>query len=292
MLHELEPDLLRSFVAIAETGSFTAAAGRVARTQSAVSMQMKRLEEQVGRELFVRDGRTTALSRNGELLLGHARRILRAHQEALAALHPEALEGGVRFGAPEDYMSSFLPEILSRFAASHPRVHVEMMCQSSTELLRDLKAGKVDLALTTQGNGETGGQLVRREPLVWAAPGNHCVHERDPVPLAVFQSGCSFRRSATDALAETGRGARIAYTSVSLTGIYAALDAGLAIAAILRSNLRPGLRVLDASDGFPPLPEVGIVLQRAAGPASPVLDRLEEHIMASFETIPALALAA
>lgn len=292
VLSTLEPDLLRAFVAIADTGSFTAAAARVLRTQSAVSMQIKRLEEQLGQALFRREARVVALTRAGELLLGHARRILQAHQEAIAAFDPEALEGGVRFGVPDDYATSFLPHILARFAATHPKVHVEVVCETSRALLARLAAGQVDMALVTQGSGESGGVLLHRDRLVWAVSRTHRVHEQEPLPLAVFDTDCIFRRYATAALAAAGRSSRVAYTSVSIAGIYAALDAGLAVSPILVSNLRPGLRVLTPEEGFPPLPAIGITLQRGDAPAAPVLERLEAHVVAAFEARSELGLAA
>lgn len=291
-MRTLEPDLLQSFVAIAESGSFTAAAVRVHRTQSAVSMQIKRLEEQVGRALFARDGRGVGLTRDGEQLLGHARRILKAHQEAVTSFDLDALEGGVTLGAPHDYAGPFLPRILCRFAETHPKVHVDVVCEPSIDLLAKLASGKIDLAMITQGSGENGGVLLHQEPLAWMSHSGHDVHRLDPLPLALFQPGCSFRRAATEALASVGRNVRIAYTSVSIAGIYAVLDAGLAVSALCRSNLRPGLRILDEAEGFPPLPDVGITLQRAAGKVSPVVDRLEEHIIASMAGVRPLALAA
>lgn len=282
MLATLEPDLLRSFVAIAETGSFTAAASRVHRTQSAVSMQIKRLEDQLGRSLFARDGRSVSLTRDGDTLLLHARQILRLHLEALAAFDPDALAGEVTFGAPDDYASTFLPRILACFAESHARVHVNVVCQPSTELLCRLADRAVDLALVTQGSGERGGTLVHREPLVWVTSARHGVHAQEPLPLAIFEPGCAFRRAATESLAASGRAVRIAYTSVSIAGIHAALEAGLAVGVMLRSNVRPGLRILDERDGFPPLPEAGITLQRASPEATPLIDELEKAILCHF----------
>jgi DNA-binding transcriptional LysR family regulator len=295
MLHTLEPELLRSFVAIAEGGSFTAAARRVNRTQSAVSMQIKRLEELLGRELFRRDSRTVSLTPDGETLLGHARGILRAHQEALACFDREALAGEVAIGAPDDYASTFLPRILARFGETHPRVLVNVVCRPSVDLLGCLAEGSVDMALVTQGSGESGGVLVHREPLVWMTSACHRAHEQDPLPLAVFHHGCCFRRAATERLIRAGRPSRIAYTSLSVAGIYAALDAGLAVSVLLRSNLRPGLRTLTEAEGFPPLPEVGLTLQRSAASRAddPLLDRLERHILDSFRAdAPVLALSA
>jgi DNA-binding transcriptional LysR family regulator len=293
MLHSLEPELLRSFVAIADSGGFTAAARRVNRTQSAVSMQIKHLEELLGRELFSRGGRAVTLTPDGEMLLGHARRILRVHQEALAAFDPDALAGEVTIGAPDDYASTFLPRILARFGETHPRVQVNVVCKPSVELLPCLADGSVDLALVTQGTGDERGILVHREPLVWLTSARHRAHERDPLPLAVFERGCIFRRWALERLDEAGRRARIAYTSMSVAGIYAALEAGLAVGVLLRSNLRPGLRTLGEAEGFPRLPEVGIMLQRGAGRGEdPILDRLEEHILEAFRGPPAAVFSA
>ena len=279
----LEPEPLRSFLAIAETGSFTAAAQRVHRTQSAVSMQIKRLEEQLGVELFAREGRTVRPSTGGELLLLHARRILQAQMEALAAFAGEQLAGEVTLGAPDDYASTFLPRSLARFAESHPKVQLNFVCQPSVELLRRLGEGAIDLALVTQGSGERGGKLLLRERLVWVTSAAYRAHEQDPLPLAIFEPGCPFRRAAMETLARSGRTFRIAYTSVSLAGVHAAIDAGLAVTVMLRNSVRPGQRVLDARDGFPPLGEAGIVLLRASPDPSPLVDRLEAAIVERFQ---------
>ena len=222
----------------------------------------------------------------------HARRILHAHREALAAFDGESLAGEVTVGAPDDYASTFLPRILGRFAETHAKVHVTVVCRPSVELLRLLGERTVDLALVTQGSGERGGTVVLREPIVWATSSRHRAHEQDPLPLALFESGCAFRRAATESLAARGRAARVAYTSVSIAGVHAALEAGLAVGAILRSSLRPGLRVLDERDGFPPLPESGIVLQRASREPAPLVDRLEEAILEFFREDRGLRLAA
>jgi DNA-binding transcriptional LysR family regulator len=288
----LDPDLLRSFVAIAETGSFTAAAARVHRTQSAVSMQIKRLEETLGRSLFEREGRSVSLTLHGQILLDHARRILRAHQEAIAAFDGQAVQGHVTVGSPDDYASTFLPRILARFAQTHPKVHVEVVVDNSEELVEHLAAGRVDLALVTEGHGEPAGTVVHREPLVWVTSAHHRAHEQEPLPLAVFHPGCCFRRHATEQMAALGRPVRIAYTSLSIAGIYAALDAGLAVSVELRSSLRPGLRMLTAAEGFPPLPDIGITLQRSPQAIGRLIDRLERHMLDSFQTETPFVLAA
>ncbi len=280
----LETDLLHTFVAIADTGSFSHAARRVFRTQSAVSMQMRRLEAAVGRPLFGRQGRSVALTVDGELLLGHARRILHAHRQALAAFDSSALEGSVVFGTPDDYGSTFLPGILARFAETNPRVHVEVVCEPTVNLLPRLAEGSVDLALITHGHGDNSGIVVHQEPMVWVTSARHCVHEQDPLPLALYQPGCPFRQWALEALAAQGRASRVAYTSVSLTGIEAALRAGLAVSVLGLSNVPDGMQVLTQQDGFPPMPDYTIALRRAPGREAPLLDRVEQHIIDSFRT--------
>lgn len=278
----LETDLLQTFVAIADTGGFSHAARRVFRTQSAVSMQMRRLEQTLGRSLFERQGRSVRLTADGELLLGHARRILHAQQQALAAFDHSTLEGSVVFGTPDDYGSTFLPTILARFAETNPRIHVEVVCEPTINLLPRLADGSVDMALITHGHGDDSGVIVHQEPMVWVTSARHCAHEQDPLPLALYQPGCPFRQRALDGLAALGRASRVAYTSVSLTGIEAALRAGLAVSVLGLSNVTEGLRVLTESEGFPPMPDYTIALRRAPGKESPLLDRVEQHIVASF----------
>ncbi|NBC33280.1 MAG: LysR family transcriptional regulator [Alphaproteobacteria bacterium] len=282
MLQTLEPELLQSFVAIAETGSFTEAAKRIHRTQSAVSMQIKRLEDLLGRPVFLRTGRSVSPTPDGELLLGHARRILRAHREAIAAFDGSALEGTVRIGTPDQYASLFLPDILAAFAVEHPRVHVEVVCDISINLKQRLEAETLDLALLTCGHGQESGVIVLDEPLVWAGSARHCVHEQVPVPLALFETGCIYRRCAVDGLTEMGRPYRLAYTSMSLAAIEAALRAGLAVSAIPRFAVRDGLRILGEREGFPPLTNFQVALLKRPHAASPVLDRLEEHVIEAF----------
>lgn len=288
MIKVLEPDLLQSFVAIADTGSFTEAARRVRRTQSAVSMQMKRLEELIGRPVFARNGRAVQLTADGELLLGHARRILRTHREALAAFDPSELQGTVTIGTPDQYAGAFLPEILARFAETHPAVTVEVVCDLTTNLLTRLADGAIDLALVTHGYADDGGTVLHREPLVWVTSARHCAHEQTPVPLALLHPGCNYRRWALDALAGADRPYRLAYTSMSWAGIEAALRAGLAVTVMPRSSVGAGMRVLGERDGFPPLPSYQVALKRTER-RSRVLDRLEQHILESFGSLSATA---
>ncbi|HXH02427.1 MAG TPA: LysR substrate-binding domain-containing protein, partial [Candidatus Competibacteraceae bacterium] len=228
MYQGIEHDLLRTFVAIADQGGFTRAAEAVNRTQSAVSMQMKRLEEDiVQRPLFERDGRGVRLTGEGELLLGYARRILRLHDEALGVLRQPDMVGTVRIGIPDDYVMPFLPNILTRFTRAYPLVQVEVLCQPSEQLLRGDQ--QLDLFIATFRPGQERGVLLRREPTVWATAENGCAQVRDPLPLALFMEGCFFREWALRALEAEGRAYRIAYTSPSITTLLAAVSAGLAV---------------------------------------------------------------
>jgi DNA-binding transcriptional LysR family regulator len=277
----IEPELLQSFIAIADHGSFTEAAAHVHRTQSAVSMQMRRLEQVLGRRLFGKAGRGMALTSDGELFLAHARRLLQAQREVLQAFDASALDGRVRIGAPDDYAVCFLPPVLARFARSHPKVEVEMVVEGSGQLAAMVARDELDLAMVTQGSGEVEATILRREPLVWVgAPGQH-LQDCDPLPLALFHPGCSFRKAALAGLAAIGRPSRVAYTSMSFAGVCAAVTAGLAVAVLARSTVPAGLRILGEGPGLPPLPQVGLVLVRRARPGS-VVDVMEREIMGIF----------
>jgi len=288
----LDPDLLASFVAVAEAGGFSEAAARVHRTQSAVSMQIKRLEERLGRTLFERSARGATLTPAGELLLPHARAILRAHREALALFERDAVQGRVVVGAPDDYAATFLPASLARFADTHPKVEVELLVAPSAELVPALaRPDGPDLALVTAGSGERAAAILRREPLVWVAAEGHVLARRDPLPLALFHPGCAFRRAALSALAEAGRRYRIAYTSVSLSGVIAAVKSGFAVGVMLRASLVPGLSVLGPADGLPELPAMAIALVRAEGRRNGAAEALARHLAATLAAAPTLAAA-
>lgn len=274
----LETPLLRTLVAVSETGSFTRAAVQVHRTQSAVSMQIKRLEAAVGKPLLERDRKQTRLTREGEALVEYARRIINLHDEALAAVSEPEVTGLVKIGTPDDYAAGFLPQVLSDFAETHPNVEVEMRCEVSAKISRAFEKGEVDVALLTAGPWLKGGEVIRREPIVWATSVRHMVHERDPLPLAVFEPGCLFRESALAAFDKSKRDYRIAYSSESYAGLVTASLAGLAVTAMARSSVPAGLRELSPDEGFPLLPSVEIALLRPPTGRSHAADRLADHI--------------
>ena len=276
----IDTELLRSFVAIADTGGFTRAAEAVNRTQSAVSMQMKRLEEDVvQRALFERDGRQVRLTPEGQVLLGYARRILKLHGEVLNTLREPHMVGAVRIGTPDDYVMRFLPDILSRFAQAYPLVQVEVHCETSGQLLQ---RQDLDLTIVTREPGKEIGQLLRQERFVWAEARGYTPHEQNPMPLAMFNSGCFCRAWACNALDAAERSYRIAYTSPSLSALFAVIRAGLAVTAQLRSLITPDMRILGEAEGLPTLPMTSIVLLRHPQRQSQVIDTLAEHIVEGF----------
>lgn len=274
----LPVDFLKTFVRAVDLKSFTLAGQDVGRTQSAVSQQMKRLEEQAGRALFDRSGRELALTPAGESLLPYARRMVKLHDEAVSALKEPDMTGKVRLGVLDDYAPFYLPPVLENFGADHPRVQVEVRCDCSRTLVRMLQSGELDLAVHSGESPGPYGRVVDRDPLVWVSSARHAAHEKDPLPLAVFDKKCRFRQWALDSLEQAGRACRICYTSPSVTGVLAAVEAGLAVAPLGLSSVPDGALVLGPGQGFPPLPVTSIILALAcAEPSRPVL-RLAEAV--------------
>lgn len=283
-----DPELLQTFIAIVENGSFTSAANRIHRTQSAVSMQIRRLEAMLGCSMFERMGRSIKLTNEGEVFFDHARRILRAYREALAAFDATTLEGEVTIGLPDDYATTFLPGILARFSRIYPGVHIHVICEPSKRLFAQANEGSVDVALITEGEAPATGIIVHRERLVWVSSAHHRVHDENPVPLAIFHTGDVFRRCAIEQLQTMGRRARIKVTSPSQAGISATVDAGIAVAVLFRSNVRPGWRILSTKEGFPDLSDLGIVLQRGNREPTEPVERLIDHIIENFRHAPGI----
>jgi DNA-binding transcriptional LysR family regulator len=285
MVPNLDIDLLKTFIAIAETGGFTRAADEVNKTQGAVSMQMKRLEELLGRPIFVREGRQSRLTFDGERLLDFARRIVRLNDEAVIAFAKPELTGVVRFGVPDDYADNVLPELMARFARTHPQVQVDVDCQGSLAMMALAAQGKMDLALVSAEAGTPGIEVIRREPLVWVTSSRHCIHELDVVPLAVSQIGCAWRDNTFQQLDSWNRRYRVAYASSNSNAIKAAVLSGLAIGAVPRMSVSPGMRVLGEADGFPPLMNFEIGLVFAPGKPNPAVEALTKHIRDSLASL-------
>jgi DNA-binding transcriptional LysR family regulator len=286
----LDVDLLRTLVAIADTGSFNRAARAVFRTPSAVSMQMKKLEDQVGRPLFAKDGRSVILTPDGEALVGYGRRILKLAEEALARFRAPQVAGTVRLGTPDDFATRFVPEILARFAATYPNVEVDVTCLASFDLIQMLDAGKLDVSLVSAGmSPSNAGTIVHRESLVWAGLRHGCAHEQRPLPLALSSFGCCWRKMALESLDRADIPHRVAYTSRHYVGQLAAVLAGLAVAPIPRSVVTPELRVVGEEAGLPPIGHYEIELRRSPAAIGPLIDALVQHIESNFHSYDAAA---
>lgn len=256
---DLEIGLLRTFVAVAQTRSFTRAAERLNRVQSAISMQIKRLEEIVGVRLFERTRRSVRLTRDGEQLLPHAHRLIRLNELALADLGRPSVSGRIRLGVT-DTSAMYLRPILARFAEAFPLTRFEITCGRSWEALDALEAGELDLALVTQPCGRDDGRTVRREPLRWVAAKSSTVAEQDPLPLAIFAQGCIYRRAILEALDASGRAWRLAYNSPSRDVLRMAVETGLVVTVLPDSLIEPPLQRLGSADDLPELPEMEILL--------------------------------
>jgi DNA-binding transcriptional LysR family regulator len=274
----LDTDQLRSFLAIVDSGSFTKAAERVHKTQSAVSMHIRRLEEQLGCALFVKQGRGARLTAEGERLIEFARRMIQVEAGALAALSRKGLRGAVRLGIPDDYAESFLAEILSRFNRRHPFVEVSVVCEASLELAAQVLAGALELALVTDHPGFHGFELLREEPLVWAAAERFRIEEGAPIPLALGSATCIWRRAADDALAAAPRPTRGLFFSKNFTAIGTVVRAGLAATILPVSMVGQGLRRLGRNEGLPELSPTRMGLIHAPGRPTEEAKALAEAI--------------
>lgn len=281
MPENLDTELLRTLVAIADTGGFGSAARSVHRTQSAVSMQMKRLEGIVDQPLFEKRGRRTVPNARGRDLLQHARQILRLQDEALASFRAPGLQGEVRMGACDDYVLGFVPPLLAKYAEAHPNVHVRLDARNSAALIAAALEGEIDIALVNVVNDAVGHETLLTEPLVWVGSPAHAVHERAPLPLAV-ENDCVWGSWARDALERAGVPYRNAYSAFNVGGLVALVAAGLAVAVMSRSSVPAALRVLDAADGLPPLPATSMALVTRSGAPSPAATAMLELLRDEF----------
>jgi DNA-binding transcriptional LysR family regulator len=278
MIPDLDLLLLKTFVAVIDTKSLTAAGKRVGRTQSAISQQIQRLEYGVGKQLIRRDRRRLVLTQNGELLLQYARAILRLNDEARARLSTPEIEGQVRFGTPDLYAAYLLPSVLASFARAHPRIDIEFRCALSIFLHAALAQNELDLALVTGRPSDKGGQFVRRERLVWVAAPDAHPEDEEVVPLAMLPTGAVYRNLALEALSGI-RKWRIVCVSESIAGLQAAVFAGLAVSVVARCAVIPGMRMLSVAENMPPLPKVDLMLHRSTRSNLPAVSRLADYVV-------------
>jgi len=282
MRFPLDSDLLRTFVAVAETGNFTKAAERAGRTQSAVSMQMKKLEETVGGTLFERGSRGVALTRRGGELIVNARRIVSLLDETAAAMTAPPLDGPVRIGIPAEYGDTILSRALGAFAKRHPQVEVTVRYAHSVSQMRALASGELDLAVVFEWQGHDGGEVLMNDPTVWVTSELHAAHERRPLPIALYNRDGWCRDYAIRSLEERGLVYRVAYTCDTNGGLRLAVTSGLAIAPISRSNIPAGCRQLTEEEGFGHVDASNVVLHRNPAAAGEAIDGMESAIREAF----------
>jgi DNA-binding transcriptional LysR family regulator len=277
----LDTDQLRSFLAIVDTGSFTRAAERVNKTQSAVSMHVRRLEEQLGCALFVKQGRGARLSEEGEKLIDYARRIMQIEAGALAALSRKGLSGRVRLGIPDDYAEFFLADILRRYYQEHPAVEVSVACENSVGLAAQVRAGALDLAVVTDGEGIENIEPIREEQLVWVASRRCQIDPSAPISLAMGSPTCIWRRMAEEALSACNRETRSLLVSKNFSAIGPIVRAGLAVTVLPRDAVPADLRILGPEAGLPPLAASRMGLILAPGKPTAETAALAEAIRAT-----------
>ncbi len=282
----LSIEVLKTLVAVSQTGNFTHAAKRVYRTQAAVSIQMKGLEEYLGKPLFRRDKRGILLNDNGQLLVGYATRILSLHHEVLSQFKEAELTGTVRLGTPDDYAVSVLPRLLSRFSEVHPNVHVEVRCAGSTELQLALEADEVDLAIMSSEPGHDEGHELMLDQLIWVAAEGSDIYQQRPLPLAIYPASSKFYEWAINALKASSIPHRTVFSGSSVLVLQAAVSAGLAVAPLLRSANRLKLKEVGQEHGLPDLPKVRVSLVLPQQPLTDASKRLANHLVDSFSKSP------
>ena len=282
-------ELLRSFVSVVDAGGFTRAGERVHRTQSTVSQQIKRLEDDIGRPLLNRSGKQVVPTEDGERLLFYARRLLSLAEEARDVLTRPTHDGAVRLGIPEDFAAYRLTKLLASFSRSRPGLRLDVRADQSVYLRRDLERGELDLALLKRDAGEKGGIAVWPERLHWVTSKAHPVHPKsESVPLIFFPAGCLYRTRAIHAIERAGRSWHMAYTSSSLSGIQAAVAAGLGLSILPEIAVQADHRTLTARDGFAPIDRTEVALV-ASPDASPATLRLADRLAEFCDSVQAKA---
>ncbi|PKR48052.1 LysR family transcriptional regulator [Thalassospira marina] len=281
---DLEIFLLRSFVAVSRAGSISEAAQQIGRTQSAVSMQMQRLEDAVGQPVLRRTGAGVELTAAGIRMLSYAERILGAHDEAVAAISGTALHGAISIGCPEDYMTAFFPGLLRRFASLHGGIEIEVVCAGTVELRRLLQRRQIDLALLSVPEDADRAQIIRPESFVWVGNSPEpAIIGREVLPLALSAPGTLDHEAAIGAMDRVGRAYRIAFASNSLAGLLAVTRSGEAISVVTRAAVPPDLFILQ--ENLPALPDIGITLAYAALKPPPIVETFGEFIKSYLSDI-------
>jgi DNA-binding transcriptional LysR family regulator len=279
---DLQLDWLKAFVAVVDAGSLSAAAPRIARSQSAVSMQLQKLEDAVGSPVLLRGPRQLELTETGQNLMGYARRLLDLHEETMTTLHGPRLSGSVSLGMPDDYAAKYLTPVLRSFAASHAGVEISLVCEQSSSLIPQVQRGTLDLAVISRNKSRQGTHLFF-EPLVWVASKPHEAWLREPLQVAMYESCSQARIECVAALTRQHRAYRAVYSSASLAGQLAAVQSGLAVAVLTRCSVPDDLLILQAKHGLPDLAAMDVAVMRSkASRRNPAVDALEQKIISTL----------
>lgn len=278
----LDLDQLRTFLLIAETGSFTKTADSVFRTQSAISMQIRRLEERIGNPLFSRDGRTLQLTPHGEKLLTYARRLLELNHETITSFRTDKLQANIRVGLPDLYLEHMVEDALHPIFRDYPAVETIIQCEPTDALIDHIRRGALDLALIVQPAGQKRSEVLNSSRFVWVTSAENSPHKEAVLPLAMNRPNCSWRKILTDALNTLQREYRIALSTTSTRSIAMAVRSGSAITILPENMVGSGMRILTEEDGFPKLPACSLSLIRAQGIHAPAIDLIAAAIKASF----------
>ncbi len=281
----LDSDLMRAFLAVADTGSVTAAGDRIGRTQSAVSMQIRRLEESLGQPLFDRLPRGVALTPRGLQLLPYARRVTSLLDEAATALREKPLVGPVRIGIPDEYAETILPRALAAFSERHPGAEVTVRCDFTAPQQAALDKDHLDLAVIYDSSHTSGDEVLCIDPTVWVTSIAHAQHLQTPVPVGVYFRSDWCRDFALRSLDQQSIPWRTAFECDTSASLRIAARAGLAISPLSRSTIPPGCRELTAEDGFPIVDRARVVLKRNPRGTSAAIEGLAAMVREAFRPL-------
>jgi DNA-binding transcriptional LysR family regulator len=279
---KLDSELLRTFLAVAESGSFSHGAARIFRSQSAVSLQIKQLENTLGHAVFLRHARGVKFTSIGDKLLPTAQKVIGLLDEAVGQLRSNPLQGAIRIGIPNEYGDSLLASVIAQFSRDHPQVELSVRCGFSTSFTGALARDEIDLAVNAVESLSKNMLLLRKEKTYWVTSKNHQVHQQNPVPVALFSRDCWWRDQALEALKKTDKPYRIAFTSESVTGISAAVLSGAAVAAVGENSLRDDFQILSKKEGFPSMPDSTLILQQREGLDNVVSQAMSRAIRDAF----------
>ncbi len=279
---KLDSDLLRTFLAVIESGSFSRAAVRIYRSQSAVSLQVKQLENILGQAVFYRQARGVKLTPVGEKLRPSAEKVVGLLDETIGQLRANPLQGSIRIGIPDEYGNSILPGVIAQFARNHPRVELSVRCSFSADFPESLARDEIDIAVHAVESPGDNMMMLRAEKSYWVASKKHLIHEQDPVPVALFDRECWWRDRALEALKKSGKRHQIVFTSESVTGITAAIVAGVATGVVGENSLRDDFQILSIDDGFPAMSDSVLVLEHREGMNNAVSQAMSQAIRAAF----------